>query len=379
MLSPHNGATVYTGAEVLLRSLDRGDHWEEISPDLTTDDESKQHGAGNITFCTITTASESPLKPGVIWVGTDDGKVQLTQNHGATWTDCTARIAAAGGPAELWVSRVFASPHDAATAFVAKTGFRQDILKPFLFQTTDFGASWTSIAGDLPAKNIYVVLQDCKSARLLFAGTDSGLYVSFNRGQNWLPFKAGMPWAKVTDLVIHPRENDLIAATYGRGLWVTDITLLQEWNEKVPTEDVYLFGIEPRAQLQPTVYGNYQLQGDSHLLTPNESDDFVIRYYLKDKAKDKVKVTITDLPGKVLRELEGGGEAGFNTVMWDLRPAREKGRGAGEEYRAWRRPPLVEPGEYMVTLEAAGRKLTQKAVVRRRLGWLIGPLPAVIK
>jgi photosystem II stability/assembly factor-like uncharacterized protein len=378
-LSPHNSAIVYTGAQVLLRSLDRGDHWEEISPDLTTDDDSKQHGAGNITFCTITTACESALKPGVIWVGTDDGKVQVSQNHGAAWTDCTAGIAAAGGPAELWVSRVFASPHDAGTALVSKTGFRQDIREAYLFKTTDFGATWTAISGDLPDKNINVVLQDRKNAGLLFAGTDSGLYVSFDGGRNWVPFKANLPWVKVTDLVIHPRENDLIVATYGRGLWVADITLLQEWNEKIPAEDVHLFSIEPRAQLRPTVYGNYQLQGDSHLMTPNESDDFVIRYYLKEKAKDKVKVTVTDLAGKALREIEGKGEAGFNTVLWDMRPQREKGSAAGEEFWEWRRSPLVEPGEYVVILETGGRTLTQKAVVRKRLGWSLGPFPVGIK
>ena len=377
-LSPQNGAIVYTGAQVLLRSLDRGDHWEEISPDLTTNDDSKQHGAGHISFCTITTASESPLKAGVIWVGTDDGKVQVTLDHGATWTECTAGIAAAGGPAELWVSRVFASPHDAGTAFVSKTGFRQDILKPYLFRTTDFGATWTAIAGDLPDKNINVVLQDRTIAGLFFVGTDSGLYVSLNGGRNWLPFKTNMPWVKVTDLVIHPRENDLIAATYGRGLWLTDITLLQEWNEKVPAEEVHLFACEPRVQRVQTVYGNYQLQGDSHLTTPNEPDDFVITYYLSKKAKDKVKVTITDLSGKVLRELEGKGEAGFNTVMWDMRPSREKEKDAAEEAWEWQRNALVEPGEYTVILEAGGRKLAQKAVIRKRQGWSIGPFPARI-
>jgi photosystem II stability/assembly factor-like uncharacterized protein len=377
-LSPHNDAIVYTGAQVLLRSLDRGDHWEEISPDLTTDDDSKQHGAGNITFCTITTASESPVKAGVIWVGTDDGKVQVTQNHGASWTDCTAGTAAAGGPAELWVSRVFASPQDAGTAFVSKTGFRQDIRKPFLFKTTDFGATWTSVSSDLPAKNINVVIQDRKNAALLFAGTDSGLYVSLNGGQNWFPFSANMPWVKVTDLAIHPRENDLVVATYGRGLWLVDITLLQEWNDKIPAEDAHLFAIEPKAQLQPTVYGNYQLLGDNHLMTPNEPDDFVIRYYLKEKAKDKVKVTVTDLEGKMLREIEGKGEAGLNTVTWDMRPKREKESPGGEEFWEWGRSQLVEPGEYVVIVEAAGQKLTQKAVVRKRLGWSIGPFPALI-
>jgi len=378
MLSPHDSAVVYTGTQVLLRSPDRGDHWEEVSPDLTTNDDSKQHGAGHISFCTITTVSESPLKAGVIWAGTDDGKIQLTRDNGATWTDCTSKIAAAGGPAELWVSRVFASPHDAGTAFVSKTGFRQDIIKPFLFKTTDFGATWTAVAGDLPDKNINVVLQDRKSADLLFAGTDSGLYVSLSGGRNWLPFKPSIPSAKVTDLVIHPRENDLIVATYGRGLWVGDITLLQEWNDGIVGEELHLFALEPRVQRSPAVYGNYQLQGDSHIITPNEPDDFVIRYYLREKAKDKVKVTITDLSGKVIREIEGKGKAGFNTAMWDMRPKRE-GEAQPESYEYGPQSRLVDPGEYIVVLEAGGRKLTQKAVVRKRLGWSIGPFPAIIK
>jgi hypothetical protein len=218
---------------------------------------------------------------------------------------------------------------------------------------------------------------DRKNAGLLFAGTDSGLYVSINGGQNWLPFKNNMPWVKVNDLAIHPRENDLIAATYGRGLWVTDITLLQEWNEKIPAEDVHLFGVEPRVERGPAVYGNYQLQGDSHLMTPNEPDDFVIKYYLKEKAKDKVKITITDISGKVLRELEGKGETGFNTVLWDMRPMK-KGE-APPEYEGYgARNDLVDPGEYIVVLEIGGRKLTQKAVVRKRQGWSIGPFPATI-
>ena len=377
MLSPHNSAVVYTGAQVLFRSLDRGDHWEEISPDLTTNDKSRQGGAGNITFCTITTSAESSLKPGLIWVGTDDGKVQVTKDHGANWTDCTAAVAAAGGPAELWVSRVFASPHDAGTAFVAKTGFRQDISKPYLFKTTDFGATWTSISGDLPEKAINVIVQDRKNADLLFAGTEHGLYVSLNAVRNWRPVRT-MPWAKVTDLIIHPRENDLVVATYGRGLYVGDITLLLEWNEKISSEDAYLFAIEPRVQRQPTAIGNYQLLGDNHLFTPNEPDAVVIRYFLKAKAADKVKITITDPFGKVIRELEGKGEAGLNTTSWDMRPRREGGPPTGGfDFATFRR--RVDPGEYVVTLEAAGKKLTQKALIRGRQGWSIGPFPALIK
>ena len=150
VLSPHNPRIVYTGAQVLFRSLNRGDAWEEISPDLTTADPAKCGlNSGYVPYCTITSVSESPITPGVIWVGTDDGKVQLTQNHGSAWTDLTPAVAAAGGPADRYVSRVFASPHDAGTAFVAKSGFRNDDFRPFLLRTTDFGKTWTSVAGNL--------------------------------------------------------------------------------------------------------------------------------------------------------------------------------------------------------------------------------------
>ena len=378
-LSPHDSVVVYTGAQVLLRSRDRGGRWEKISPDLTTNDDSRQHGAGNITFCTITTAAESPLEPGVIWVGTDDGKIQVTRDHGAAWMDCTAGIAAAGGPEELWVSRVFASPHDARTAFVSKTGFRQDIFRPLLFKTTDYGETWTAISGDLPDKNINAVVQDRVNARLLFSGTDFGLYVSLNGGENWSSLKGLVPSVKVTDLVIHPRENDLVVATYGRGLYVADITPLQEWNEEILNEDAYLFEIEPRVQSRTRAIGNYQLQGDSHLITPNESGDIIIMYYLKDKIGEKVTIKIADSSGKVLRELEGNAEAGFNTVLWDMRARTEGGAPAGYGEWGFRRNPPVEPGEYTVTLEAGGRTLSRKALVRRGQRWAVGPFPVVIQ
>jgi photosystem II stability/assembly factor-like uncharacterized protein len=375
MLSPHNGSIVYTGAQVLLRSLDRGDHWEEISPDLTTNDKSRQGGEGNITFCTITTMSESPLRPGIIWVGTDDGKVHVTRDHGATWTDCTPKIAAAGGPPELWVSRVLASPHDAGTAFVTKTGFRQDIFKPHVLKSTDFGETWTSLAGDLPDKPVNVILQDRKTADLLFVGTDHGLYASFNGGAEWAPFKSNLPWVKVTDLVIHPRENDLVVATYGRGLWTTDITPLQEWSENMLAEDALLFAPRPGVERTTNGYGNYELQGDDHLFTPNEPLGIAVRYYLKAKASGKAKITITDSCGKVVRELDGSGEAGLNSVVWDLRPKPE-GPPAPEQFR---RPMTVDPGEYLIVLEASGKRLAQKAVVRGRQGWSIGPFPVPLR
>jgi photosystem II stability/assembly factor-like uncharacterized protein len=377
MLSPHNSAIVYTGAQVLFRSLDRGDHWTEISPDLTTNEKAKQGGAGNITYCTITTLSESPVKPGLIWVGTDDGKVQVTLDGGATWKDCTAKIASAGGPDNFWVSCVLASPHDAGTAFAAKTGLRFDEFRACLFKTTDYGETWTSIVGNLPQNSVNVIVQDRKNASLLFVGTEQGVYVSIDGGKKWVPFKNNMPWVKVTDLVIHPRENDLVVATYGRGLYVTNIAPLQELNESLLGQDVYLFEIKPQVQRISGGIGNYQLLGDSHPLTPNEPNAVSINYYLKDKAAGKVNVKVTDPYGKVLSEIIGKGEAGMNTVLWDMRAERPQGQAAG--FRGFGGGPMVDPGEYVVTLEIGDKKFAKKALIPKRMGWALGPFPTVIK
>jgi photosystem II stability/assembly factor-like uncharacterized protein len=377
-LSPHNPAILYTGAQVLFRSLDRGDHWQEISPDLTTDEDSKQHGEGFISYCTLTTVAESPVEPGLIWTGSDDGKVQLTRNGGATWTDRTPNLAAAGAPADFWVSRVFPSPHDAGTCFVAKTGLRFDRFEPVLFKTTDYGETWTSLVGSLPPdKPVNVVVQDRKNPGLLFAGTEQGVYVTVDGGKQWWPFKGNMPWVKVTDLLIHPRENDLVVGSYGRGLYVTDISPLQEVKETAPAEDVHLFAIEPRTQRVYGGIGNYQLLGDSHLSTPNEPNAVVINYDLKDKAKGPVKVTVADLSGAVLQELEGEAEAGFHTVLWFMRVRRpgERREGFGGFYGGR----LVDPGEYVVTLDVGGKKFTKRAVIRGRQGWTVGPVQVEIK
>jgi len=377
MLSPHNPAIVYTGAQVLFRSLDRGDHWTEVSPDLTTNEKAKQRGAGNISYCTITTISESPLKPGIIWVGTDDGKVQVTKDGGATWTDRTAKIAAVGGPENFWVSRVLASPHDAGTAFLAKTGLRFDDFRACLYKTADYGETWTALNAGLPEKPINVVIQDRKNANLLFVGAEQGVYVSIDGGRKWVPFKNNMPWVKVTDLAIHPRENDLVVATYGRGLFVTDITPLQELNENVLGQDVFLFEIEPKVQRIYGGIGNYQLLGDSHPMTPNEPNAVVINYYLKEKAAAKVNIRVTDPYGKVLREINGKGEAGMNTVQWDMRVPRPQGQAPG--FGGFGGGAMVDPGEYVVTLEIGDKTFTKKALIPKRMGWSLGPFPSVIK
>jgi hypothetical protein len=377
-ISPHNSQIIYTGAQVLLRSLNRGDHWQEISPDLTTNDPVKTAGRGNITYCTITTISESPVRPGLIWVGTDDGKVWLTRDGGTNWTDLTANIAKAGAPAGRWVSRVLASAAQEGTAYVTETGFRNDDFRPFVYKTTDFGATWTAITAGLPDFPVNVIFEDRKNPNLLFLGSDGGVFVSIDGGGRWVRMKNNMPNALVKDLLVHPRENDLVVATYGRGLFVTDITPLQEMNENVLARDLHFFEIKPRIQRVTSGWGNYRLYGDRHLFTPNEPDAVAINYYLKEKPKEKVNITVTDPYGQVLAELPGKVEPGLNTVLWDMRRQLKKEEIEQRE-EGWRRGEWVAPGEYLVTIEVGQKKITHKAIIKGRMGWTIGPVPVLIK
>jgi hypothetical protein len=370
-LSPHNPQIVYAGAQVLFRSLNRGDSWEEISPDLTTNDPEKI--GRNVPYCTITSIAESPLKPGVIWVGTDDGKVQVTLNHGGAWSDITPALTAAGAPAERWVSRVFASPHDAATAFVSKSGFRNDDFAPYLYKTTDSGKTWTAIKGNLPNTPINVVVQDRKNQDLLIVGNDVGVFVSVNGGVRWTPLKANLPTVAVHDLTIHPRENDLVVGTYGRAFWTGDITPLQELSAALVDKPAHLFDIEPRARYGFSVQGmNYHLFGDKYLEVPNEPEALVINYYLKADAPAAAKITVKDPSGRVLRDVEGSAKAGLNRALVNLAGGGGRGFGGGAAGGGRGRggAPAVAPlaiGDYVVTVDVAGQSLTKPARVRPRL------------
>jgi photosystem II stability/assembly factor-like uncharacterized protein len=361
-MSPHNPSIIYAGAQKLFRSLNRGDSWEEISPDLTTNDPTKLRK--NVPFCTITSISESPLTAGVIWVGTDDGKVQVTRNHGGAWTDLTPSIVKAGAPADRWVSRVFASPHDAGTAFVAKNGMRNDDFRPFLYKTTDFGATWTTISGDLPVSSINVVVQDRKNANLLYIGNDRGVWVSIDAGAHWIQLKTNLPTVAVHDLTIHPRENDLVLATYGRALWTGDVSFMPEVTPAMLNETAHLFDIEPKARYGFGSQGmNYELYGDRFLSVPNEPEAIVINYYLKADQAAGAKVTITDANGREMRQLNGPAKAGMNRVLWPLNGGGGRGgRGGGGAAI-----PTPAIGDYKVTVQVAGETLTKTATVRARI------------
>src|SRR5262249_36478335 len=317
-----------------------------------------------IQHCTVVTISESPAAAGVIWVGTDDGKVQVTKTAGAAWTDVTANIARAGGPEDAWVTRVFASNSNAATAYVAKSRLRQDDFRPFLYKSTDYGATWTSIAGNLPKRSINVIFEDYQNPKLLFVGNDGGVYVTIDGGAHWSAMKGNMPTVPVTDLTIHPRESDMVVGTYGRGIWITNIAVLREINDAVLNEDAHFFSVQPRSKRNEGPIGNYRLLGDRQLITPNEPNGLAFIYYLREQPKEKVVITISRTEGTTLRTLEGTNKAGLNRVVWQLGGLnfQQPNEGDGRPGQPGQ-PPEIPPGDYDVTLKVGDRKLSQKVRV----------------
>jgi photosystem II stability/assembly factor-like uncharacterized protein len=310
-ISPHNSNVIYHGANVVLRSSNRGESWEKISPDLTTNN-SELRSVGPLAYCTITTLAESPVQQGVLWVGTDDGNIQLTKDGGKNWEKLNGRIPNYLG---CWVSRVVASFHDTDTAYITFTGRRKDDFGPYVYKTTDFGLTWISIAEGLPKDEpVNVIREDHKNPNLLFVGTEKTVYVSIDGGKHWAKMKNNMPTAGVKDLVIHPRENDLVVGTHGRGFFITDISPLQELTADVLANDVFLFDIEQKIQW---VMPSQKAVSAQNFSGENEPYGVVLNYFLKSGIPDGVTFQVYD--GSILiNELRGPGSAGLNRVIWGM-------------------------------------------------------------
>lgn len=311
LISPHNSNVIYHGANVLLKSSNRGEKWEEVSPDLTKNDSTKFGGVEVRHYGTITTIDESPVQQGMIWVGTDDGNVQLTRDSCKTWTLLNDRIP--DNP-EYWVTRITASHYGAGTAYLTYTGRHRTDFRPFVYKTTDFGESWVSISRNLPNEGINVIKEGHKNPNLLFIGTDRTVYVSIDGGNHWTEMKNNLPTIPINDLVIHPRENDLVVGTFGRGFYITDITPLQELSREVLAKDAHFFEVEPKIQW---VMPSQKTVSAQNFEGENEPHGVMINYYLKNNHADGVKIAIYDR-SILINELEGSGNAGLNSVMWGM-------------------------------------------------------------
>src|SRR5204863_4791729 len=253
-LSPTNKKVIYIGAQFLFRSTDKGESWERISNDLTTNDpeKQKQEESGGLSLdnssaenhCTIVALAESPLEEKTIWAGTDDGNLQVTRDGGKSWANVVGNIQ--GFPKNTWCTSVEPSRFDRATAYATFDGHQTGDMKVYVFKTTDYGKTWKSIASDPIKGYAHVVCEDRVDRDLLFVGTEFGLFVSIDGGSQWAQFTGNLPPVAVRDIAIHPRDNDLILATHGRGiLIIDDITSLRQLNAKILESTAYVMDSRP--------------------------------------------------------------------------------------------------------------------------------------
>jgi photosystem II stability/assembly factor-like uncharacterized protein len=358
LLSPHNPSTVYVAANRFFISRDRGDTWT-MSPDLSKNvdrdgidlmsvgidmprcrqldrgiDCNLSRNDGVSQWSTGVSIAESPIMPGVLWFGTDDGNINVSRDGGATWTEVSKNLP--GGTTQYYVSRVEASHYDAATAYVSIDGHRDDDLRPYVYVTRDYGETWESISSNLPEfGNVNTVRQDPRNQDILYVGTEFGFFISSDEGQEWTRFMNGLPVVRIDDVLVHPRDNDLVLATHGRSVYIMDdITSLQATTGETMAEDVHLY--EPRESVR---WRNRRTQGrsvtgDKNWQGENAPAGTAIYYWLSEAAEGDVSITIANaLTGEVFRTMEGTGVAGMNRVQWNQRsdpPPAGRGRGGRE-------------------------------------------------
>lgn len=380
VMSPHEPRTVYLGGNHLFRTTDAGTTWTAISPDLSRQipDRIVPGRSGGITLDntgaeihgTITSIAESPVRPGLIWAGTDDGNIQVTRDAGRSWTNVRDNLR--GVPPTIWVARVEASHFEAGTAYVTFDGHREDIFTPWIFRTTDFGATWTDITANIPAGHVvHLVREDLRNPDLLFAGTEFALYASLDRGATWHRFNNNLPHVNIQDMVIHPREMDLVAGTHGRGIWILDdITPLQQLTAAVRAQPVHLF-----EQKVATIWENRSRGGQrghfwfggenprsfqpAALLPRAPHQNFaIVSYWLGRFADGPVTLEIASLDGQHHHRTTLPAGAGIQRYEWDLRFDAET------DGSAERRGAMAGPGSYQLTL-TAGTAIARTVLVVR--------------
>ncbi len=375
-LSPNEKGTIYIGAQFLFRSRDHGQNWERISPDLTTNDpeKQKQEQSGGVTVdnssaemhTTIYSISESPKDKSLIWVGTDDGNLQLTRDGGKTWTNVVGNVP--NLPKNSWVNWVQASNFNAGTAYAAFDRHTFGDMAPYVFKTTDYGKTWTPLVTAQDSKGIrgyaHVIKEDLVKSDLLFLGTEFGLWISIDGGKNWAQFKGNhFPAVAVRDLAIHPRDNDLVLATHGRGIWILDdITPLRALTPDLLNQDVAFVSARP-VQQRIAGQGGWA-NGDAVFVGDNPPDAAVINYYQRERHLfGKMKLEVLDASGRLIDELPASKRPGLNRVTWTMQAKPPRVPPAAQIAFSGTRGPRLVPGVYTVRLTKAGKVSETKLTV----------------
>src|SRR5271165_5520063 len=389
VISPQDPNTIYYGGERIFKTTDGGNHWEAISPDLTRNDKSKQQPSGGpITiddtgteyYDTVFSIAPSPLAPGLIWAGTDDGLIHLTRDEGKTWANVTPKDL----PEWSRVSLIEASPQDAGTAYISIDRHQNDDLHPYIYKTTDYGKTWSQIGTGIP-DNVFVraVREDPKKKGLLYAGTERGVFVSFDSGAHWRSLQLNLPITPVHDLVV--KNDDLVVATHGRSFWILDdVSPLRQFADSVAQEDMHLYR-------PSTAYRVHAGESPSRFVFAgkNPPSGAVIYFYMKPSPKpeakppikQEVKIEILDAAGTVVRKYSSSKnesldepldpddkkpekqiklEEGLNRFVWDLRydEANRVPNYFLWEYGDGAKGPLALPGKYQVRLTANDKTQT---------------------
>ena len=368
LISAHDDNTVYIGSNVLYKSTDLGDSFEPISPDLTwaidrdtlpimgivggTPQMSRNDGQSS--YGNLTAIGESPRDAALIYTGSDDGRVHVTRDGGATWTDITDRFEDL--PAFTYVTRIVASGEAAGRVHIVFDGHRNDDFNPYIYSSENSGQDWEPMTSGLPMSPISALTEHPDNGNLLFAGNEMGVYVSADVGQNWVRMKNNLPTVPVDDIKIHPRENDLVLGTHGRGVWIMeDITPLERLDAGAVAANAFLFPVR-----RATSYNSYNPQGwtPGIYAAPNPRAGARIRYHLA-ASVDDLTLRVTSATGGAIRELDAPGSSGLNEVIWDLRLVEDDANG-----NAMDPGPRVMPGTYLVEL-ATGTDVVQTEVVVR--------------
>ncbi len=347
IISPHNPRVLYHGMNKLFRSMDRGDKWETLSPDLTGNNTDE---LGDIPYQTLMSISESPLTFGLIYVGTDDGHVWSTHDSGENWEQIERGILR-----KKFIPRIVASAYDEATVYMTQNGRRDDDFTAYVWKSTDYGKTWRSITNNIPLGPVNVIREDPKKEDVLYVGTDISVYVSINGGRSWQVLSNDLPSTFVHDLVIHPRDDIMVAATEGRGMYAMDVRPIQQMTPAVIAKTAHLF--DPESVDLPEGGG---VGGGSGRRPPSAA----VQYYLD--SPGSVTILVKDASGKIVGDLKGSGDAGFNMVVWDLaRPEEPSGGGDGDGDGPREGPALVGSGSYTVELTVGSETLEGTIEVRR--------------